>query len=145
MIARLSRRFTPRQKQTRVQLVFLSALSLLFVLYAALQTQGMLLASEMLMGCILSLTSAFLGYVFIERAFHLNHRLFIIISLAGMTLRFFLMILSIAAILLVAAVHVGGFIGSFMVTYTAVLFAEVYYLNWKTDQLKAANIPVRTR
>ena len=123
--------------------LFLMSMSLLFVLFALLNAFDVPHHSDYLASCILSLTNAFLGYVFIERAFRMNISMSILLLLAGMGVRFLMLLTAVALLLVFTPVGIAPFIGSFMVFYTLTLFAEVFYINHKTDQLKPARIPVR--
>jgi hypothetical protein len=120
----------------RIEFALLAALSVLFVLFSVSRGNPDSYATDLLAGCILSVTNAFLGYVFIERAFRLNGNLFMMFSLAGMTMRFFLMIASVAVFLLTGTVNTLLFVGSFMGFYSFFLIVEVLYINRKTDKLK---------
>jgi hypothetical protein len=108
----------------------------LFVVFSVLRGNPDGFGMDLLAGCILSVTNAFLGYVFIERAFRLNGNLFMIFSLAGMTMRFFLMIAAVAVFLLTTTVNTLEFVGSFMAFYTVFLVAEILHINKKTDLIK---------
>jgi hypothetical protein len=127
----------------RISLTLLIALGALLVAFGALQHNHHTAHADVLLGCILSLANAFLGYLFIEKAFRYDSNLFLFISLSGMALRFFLMIGSIGMVLLLAAVHTGAFIGSYMVSATLVLIAEVVLINARTEQLRLAKLRIR--
>ena len=62
--------------------------------------------------------------------------------MAGMTLRFFMLIASVAAFIVTTTVNVGAFVGSFMVFYTFFMVLEIIYINKKTDLLKVQNVRV---
>lgn len=126
----------PSERNKKLPATLIRLLGLLFITLSFMKFGRIEYGTEIIMGCILSATNAFLGYKFIERAFKLDHALFIIFSLASMAFRFFMLILSIALILVLSTPHTASFIGAFMVSYTIFMFAEVYYINWKTDQLK---------
>ncbi|MBI5648521.1 MAG: hypothetical protein HY962_16445 [Ignavibacteriae bacterium] len=147
MFARTSRfqvlKFPRREGAARGRSLFLISLSLLMFLYALLHVFDLPHHTEYLASCILALTNAFLGYVFIERAFRMNVSMSILLLLAGMGVRFVLSLAAIALFLVFTPVGIAPFVGSFMVFYTIALFAEVFYINHKTDQLKPARIPVR--
>ncbi len=127
-----------RNQLTKVKIEFalLALLSVLFVSFSVLRGNPERFGADLLAGCILSVTNAFLGYVFIERAFRFNGNMFMIFSLGGMVLRFFLMLASIAVFLVTTTVNTLEFVGSFMAFYTVFLIAEVLYINRKTDQIK---------
>lgn len=129
--------------QNRVAIVLPGVLLLLALCSLLIPVPHFHLQLDFTLSCILSLTNAFLGYVFIERAFRMNMKLSILLLLGGMTFRFFLLLTAIALILVSTPVGIGSFVGSFMVMYAVTLFAEVFYINHKTDQLRLAAIPVR--
>ena len=118
------------------QIALLSAVALQFVLLTIIRSGHIHFSPDIVMGCILSVTNAFLGYVFIERAFRFDSNMFLIVSLAGMVMRFFLMIASLAVFLLTTAMDQGAFIGSFMGSYVLFMSLEIAHINSKIDQLK---------
>jgi hypothetical protein len=122
--------------KVKIEFALLALLSALFVSFSVLRSHPEHFGTDLLAGCILSVTNAFLGYVFTERAFRLNGNLFMIFSLAGMVMRFFLMTASVAVFLVTTTVNTLEFVGSFMAFYTVFLFAEVLYINRKTDEHK---------
>lgn len=122
--------------KVKIEFALLALLSVLFVVFSVLRGNPDSFGADLLAGCILSVTNAFLGYVFIERAFRLNGNLFMIFSLAGMTMRFFLMIAAIAVFLLTTTVNTLEFVGSFMGFYSLFLITEILHINRKTDQIK---------
>lgn len=122
--------------KVKIEFALLALLSVLFVVFSVLRGNPDGFGMDLLAGCILSVTNAFLGYVFIERAFRLNGNLFMIFSLAGMTMRFFLMIAAVAVFLLTTTVNTLEFVGSFMAFYTVFLVAEILHINKKTDLIK---------
>ncbi len=127
----------------RGEIVFLSVISFLVLMLTLARLGSLSVGSDMLKGCILSLTNAFLGYVFVERAFRLNNTMFLILSFAGMALRFLLMIASIALFLIVAHVNPIAFVGAFLGVYVVGLAFEVIRINNKLDQLRIQKIRVR--
>ena len=127
----------------RIETILLTTLAILFFFFAILQSSGSDFGPDLLAGCILSLTNAFLGYVFIQRAFRLNSSVSILLSLAGLVLRFFMMLASIAVFLVVAVPNAAEFVGSFMAFYTIAMFAEIMYINRKTDELKLQTVRIR--
>ncbi|MCZ7555296.1 MAG: hypothetical protein M5R41_02685 [Bacteroidia bacterium] len=122
--------------KVKIEFALLALLSVLFMAFSVLRGNPDGFGMDLLAGCILSVTNAFLGYVFIERAFRLNGNLFMIFSLAGMTMRFFLMIAAVAVFLLTTTVNTLEFVGSFMAFYTVFLVAEILHINKKTDLIK---------
>lgn len=131
--------------KARIEFALLATLSVLFIVFSMIRDNGHSFGPDLLAGCILSITNAFLGYVFIERAFRLNSNLFMLFSLAGMALRFFLMIASVAVFLLTTTVNTLEFVASFMASYSIFLLVEVLYINRKTDEQKIANKVARER
>ncbi len=123
-------------ENTVPRLVFLSSIGLLFLAFAVSQVTKSHLIADVMAGCILSLTNAFLGYMFIERGFQYNNNLFVVFTLGGQALRFFLMIGSIAIILVMLDVLLAPFILSFMISYIVFLMFEVVYINRKVDLMK---------
>jgi hypothetical protein len=128
--------FKHQLTKVKIEFALLALLSILFVLFSVLRGNPEGFGMDLLAGCILSVTNAFLGYVFIERAFRLNGNLFMIFSLAGMTMRFFLMIAAVAVFLLTTTVNTLEFVGSFMGFYSVFLVAEILHINKKTDLIK---------
>lgn len=126
-----------------MEFTLLGLLSVLFFVFTILERGNHTLGSDLLAGCILSATNAFLGYVFIERAFRMNTNLFMLFSLAAMTIRFFLMTAAVTIFLITVTTNVLEFVGSFMAFYTIFLVVEVLHINRKTDQLKPEQVPVR--
>jgi hypothetical protein len=116
--------------------VFLSSLGILFLTFALSHFMHSDILADVMIGCILSLTNAFLGYVFIERGFKFNDSMFVFFSLGGLALRFFLMLGSVAVILIILTVQIPAFIFAFMGTYVLFLFIEVFYINRKVDLQK---------
>jgi hypothetical protein len=127
----------------RGQIILLSTVSFLFLILTIARMGALSVSPDLIKGCILSLTNAFLGYVFVERAFRLNNTMFLLLSFAGMALRFFLMIASIALFLLVGKVNVIAFVGAFLSVYIIGLTMEVVRINNKLDQLRLQKIRVR--
>lgn len=126
--------------KVKIEFALLGLLSTLFFVFSLLRNGEYSFGPDLVAGCILSLTNAFLGYVFIERAFRLNNNLFMLFSLAAMAVRFFLMIAAVAIFLLTVTGNVLEFVGSFMATYTIFLIVEVYHINRKTDMLKPCRV-----
>ncbi len=124
----------------RVQLVLLLSIGLLFVLLALTRAGVVAIPNELMLGCILSVTNAFLGHSFLEKAFRFNSNMFLIVSLAGMALRFFMMLVSIALILLLTPVNVGLFILTFMVSYSVFMFIEVFRINRMVDAFRPVRV-----
>jgi|GEM_PF-1338981 len=100
---------------------------------------------SILVGCILSLINAFLGYMFLERTFQLSNNQFFIVSFAGLFIRFFLMLISIGVILASAKYHSGAFVFSLFAFYTVFMFVEILSINKKLDQLLALKKQARLR
>lgn len=126
--------------KVRIEFGLLGLLSTLFFVFSFLRNGDFTFGPDLVAGCILSVTNAFLGYVFIERAFRLNNNLFMLFSLAAMTVRFFLMIAAVAVFLLTVTGNVLEFVGSFMASYTIFLVIEVLHINKKTDMLKPRRV-----
>jgi hypothetical protein len=128
-----------------VQIAFLSILAMLFVAVAALEggTGRHHLAYNIALGCIFAVTNAFLGYVFVDKAFRYNSTLFLFISFSGMALRFFLTIASIGLVLLLRIAEPASFVSSFMALYTLGMFGEVLHINARIDRLRASEAPTR--
>ncbi len=139
MITRVTRHI----RNLRIEFTLLGLLSVLFFVFTMLEKGNHEFGPDLIAGCILSVTNAFLGYVFIERAFRMNNNLFMLFSLAAMTVRFFLMIAAVAVFLITVTTNVLEFVGSFMAFYTIFLVAEVLHINRKTDLLKLEKVPVR--
>ena len=135
-------KFPRSEGAARGRSLFLTGLVSVFVLFALFRLLDIPHRTALLASCILSLSNAFLGYVFIERAFRMKVSRSILLLLAGLGIRFFLSQASIALILVFTPVGIAPFIGSFMVFYTLTLFAEVFYINHKTDQMRLARVPV---
>jgi hypothetical protein len=129
--------------EMRGQIILLSTISFLFIILTLARLGSLSMSPDILKGCILALTNAFLGYVFVERAFSLNNTMFLVLSFAGMALRFFLMIASIALFIIVAKVNAIAFVGSFLSVYVIGLAIEVMRINSKLDQLRVQKIRVR--
>lgn len=112
-----------RTRPTHLLYLFIIALSL----FAAVvfRYSGFTLGIDIAIGCILSATHAFLGYVTFERQLGLSHSAAILFSLAGGMIRFMLILMSIVLILLILPIGVGGFIASFMVSYVAFMIPEI--------------------
>ena len=126
--------------KAKIEFALLGLLSTLFFMFSYLRTSDFSFGPDLVAGCILSVTNAFLGYVFIERAFRLNNNLFMLFSLAAMVVRFFLMIAAVAVFLLTVTGNVLEFVGSFMASYTLLLIIEVLHINKKTDMLKPRRV-----
>lgn len=135
-------RFKRQIRNLRIEFTLLGFLSVLFIVFTMLERGDYAFGPDLVAGCILSVTNAFLGYVFTERAFRMNNNLFMLFSLAAMTVRFFLMIAAVAVFLLTTTTNVLEFVGSFMAFYVTFLIVEVLYINRKTDQLKLQQVSV---
>lgn len=129
-------RFKRQLRNMRIEFTLLGLLSVLFVSFTYLTNENYTFGPDLIAGCILSVTNAFLGYVFIEKAFRLNNNLFMMFSLAAITVRFFLMIAAVAVFLITTTTNVLEFVGSFMGFYFTFLIMEVLHINKRTDQLK---------
>ncbi|MDT8322617.1 MAG: hypothetical protein RRA94_00795 [Bacteroidota bacterium] len=129
-------RFKRQLRNIRIEFTLLGLLSVLFVSFTFLSKENYTFGPDLVAGCILSVTNAFLGYVFIEKAFRLNNNLFMMFSLAAMTVRFFLMLAAVAVFLITTTTNTLEFVGSFMGFYFTFLIVEVLHINRKTDQLK---------
>jgi hypothetical protein len=139
MISRVSKQLI----KIKIEFALLGLLSVLFILFSVLYNGDFRIGPDMIAGCILSVTNAFLGYVFVERAFRMNSNLFIMFSMAAMTLRFFLMIAVIAVFLITSTPNILEFVGSFMAFYTMFMVFEVLHINKKTDLLKLQRVSAR--
>lgn len=122
------------------RIAFLVSIGLLFLTFTLSHFTNSEILADVMTGCILSFTNAFLGYTFIQRGFQYNSRMFIIFSLGGMALRFFLMLASVAAVLILLHVDVMWFVFSFMISYVIFLFVEVFYINAKVDRHKQKEV-----
>lgn len=145
LIATLKGFFANKHEHYAPRLIFLGVVGLMFVAFVVAQRLGLDLTAGIVIGCLLSLTNAYLGYMFIERGFEFDDRLFVYFSLGGMALRFFLMIASSAVVLLLFNVHVAGFIFSFFASYILLLIVEIIYINKKIDiqkRKKNVNVPI---
>lgn len=136
MISRVSKHLL----QIKIEFALLGLLSLLFILFSVLRSGNFTFGPDLLAGCILSVTNAFLGYVFVERAFRLNDNMFMLFSMAAMAVRFFLMIAAVAVFLVTTTSNILEFVGSFMAFYTVFLVFEVLHINKKTDLLKVQRV-----
>jgi len=124
----------------------LFAVSMLLVpAFGSLHWLGISGGKEIFIGWILTLLHAFLGYVFVERGFRLEMKASIVLLLGGMAVRFFTALLIIALVIVSIPVSLPVFIGSFMVFFTIALFAEVAYINLRTERLRAARVVIRRR
>jgi hypothetical protein len=126
--------------KVKIEFGLLGLLSTLFFVFSYLRTSDFTFGPDLVAGCILSVTNAFLGYVFIERAFRLNNNLFMLFSLAAMAVRFFLMLAAVAVFLLTVTGNVLEFVGSFMASYSIFMMVEVFHINKKTDMLKPRRV-----
>jgi hypothetical protein len=126
--------------KVKIEFGLLGLLSTLFFVFSYLRNGDFTFGPDLVAGCILSVTNAFLGYVFIERAFRLNNNLFMLFSMAAMAVRFFLMIAAVAVFLLTVTGNVLEFVASFMASYSVFLIVEVYHINRKTDMLKPRRV-----
>lgn len=126
--------------KVKIEFGLLGLLSTLFFVFSYLRNSDFTFGPDLVAGCILSVTNAFLGYVFIERAFRLNNNLFMLFSLAAMAVRFFLMIAAVAVFLLTVTGNVLEFVGSFMASYSIFMMVEVFHINKKTDMLKPRRV-----
>ncbi|PLX22982.1 MAG: hypothetical protein C0600_15995 [Ignavibacteria bacterium] len=129
--------------KVKIEFALLGLLSSLFILFSVLRNGDFSFGPDLLAGCILSVTNAFLGYVFVERAFRLNDNMFMLFSMAAMAVRFFLMIAAVAVFLVTATGNILEFVGSFMAFYTIFLVFEVLHINRKTDLLKVQRVAAR--
>lgn len=118
------------------QWLYLATIGILFTLIPLAQFSSWKFIPALSAGCILSVMNAFLGYMVIERGFQLNDRQFIIVSLGGFVLRFFMMILAVTLVLLVTQVNVLVFILTLFGFYIFFMIGEVLHINKKIDLLK---------
>lgn len=126
----------------KIEFALLGLISVLFFVFTWLSRGDYSFGTDLVAGCILSVTNAFLGYVFIERAYRLNGNMFMMFSLAAMTARFFLMIAAVAVFLLTVTTNTLEFVGAFMASYSIFLIIEVLHINKKTDMLKPRRVRV---
>ncbi len=125
--------------------LYLSTIAVLFTLLPLAQLTSFRFAPSLIAGCILSILNAFLGYVVIEQSFKLNDRQFIIVSLGGFVVRFFAMIVAVAAVVIVARVNVLVFILSLLCFYVVFMAVEVAHINHKIEQMKPAKAVARSK
>jgi hypothetical protein len=125
------------------QWLYLFAMAFLFTIIPLSQFTSLKFIPSLGAGCILSLMNAFLGHVVIEQGFRLNDRQFLIVSLGGLVIRFFSMIIAVALVLIVARVNVLVFILSLMSFYIVFMTLEVIRINKKIDSLKPAGVYAR--
>ncbi len=124
MIQFLARSLTNLRRQ-RTHLLYLSFIALCLMIAVVSRHGDWALGIDLALGCILSATHAFLGYVTFERHRGLGHSAAILFSLAGGMIRFMLILISIAIVLVTLPVGVGGFIGSFMASYVVFMIPEI--------------------
>lgn len=120
--------------------LYLSVIALLFTAIPLAHVTSFAFFPSLAAGCILSLMNAFLGHLVLERGFHLNDRQFIIVSLGGLVIRFFSMILAVAAVLILAKVNVAVFVLSLMSFYAFFMAIEIAHISRKIESLKPARI-----
>ena len=137
----VSRRTFFTKHRLHLSLVFVVAA--LFVGISYLLHDRIVFRPSVTLGCILSITNAFLGYVFIERAFRYNSNVFFFIAFSGMALRFFLMIAAVALVLMTGIVETASFIASFMAFYVTCMTVEVIHINRKIDEQRLAKAFVK--
>lgn len=118
------------------QWLYLSVIGILFTLISLSQIASWAFIPALSAGCILSVMNAFLGYIVIEQGFQLNDRQFIIVSLGGFVIRFFLMIVAIALVLIVTKVNVPAFLLSLFAFYIFFMIGEVLHINKKIELMK---------
>jgi hypothetical protein len=118
----------------RLHLTLVIIVAFLFAGISYLLHKSLGFHSAITLGCILSTTNAFLGYVFIERAFRYDNNVFLFIAFSGMALRFFLMIAAVALTLMTGMVETASFVASFMAFYVACMTVEVLHINKKLDE-----------
>lgn len=125
------------------QWLYLSTLAFLFTIIPLSQLTSFKFLPSLAAGCILSVMNAFLGYVVIEQGFRLNDRQFLIVSLGGLVVRFFSMLIAVTAVLLVAKVNVLIFIFSLLSFYIVFMALEIISINKKVDSLKPVRVYAR--
>ncbi len=118
------------------QWLYLATIGILFTIIPLAQFSSLKFIPALSAGCILSVMNAFLGYMVIERGFQLNDRQFIIVSLGGFVLRFFLMIAAVALVLLVTKVNVLIFLLTLFGFYIFFMIGEILHINKKIELLK---------
>ena len=129
----------------KLHLVLIFITTVLFAVFTALLSERLVLHPSVTLGWILSMTNAFLGYVFIERAFRYNSNVFLFIAFSGMALRFFVMIAAVALTLLTGIVETASFIASFMAFYVTGMAIEILHINRKIDDQRLAKVLVKRR
>lgn len=129
-------------EERRVKTALLVFLSLSFLALSLAHRQHMDFGRELLAGWILSVTNAFLGYVFLERAFRLQSSMFIFVSLAGLTMRFFLMAASVAVMVMTVVRDVPEFIAGFMISYVLFMTIEITWIYRRTAQPRPAAVRI---
>ena len=129
--------FSPEKRKIRL----VTALAILFLGLSLTRIYHLPTGSDILLGCILSLTNAFLGYLFFEQSFRFKTSISLFLSLTGMVLRFVLTIFSVALILIITpGIGVAGFVGAFMTSYAILMCFEVYYLVKRTESVRPAKV-----
>jgi hypothetical protein len=127
----------------RLHLILVFVVAFLFVGISYLLHARIGFQPSVTLGCILSVTNAFLGYVFIERAFRYDSSVFFFIAFSGMALRFFLMIAAVALVLMTGMIETASFIASFMAFYVTCMTVEVIHINRKIDEQRLAKAFVK--
>jgi hypothetical protein len=129
-------------EEKRVKSALLVFLAILFLAFALAHRQHIDFGREMLAGWILSVTNAFLGYVFLERAFRLQSSMFVIVSLASMTMRFFLMAAAVAVMVVTVISDIPQFVWAFMASYVLFLHLEIAWIHRRTSRPRPATVRV---
>lgn len=129
----------------KLHLVLIFVSTVLFAVITALLNERVMFHPSVTLGWILSMTNAFLGYVFIERAFRFHSNVFLFIAFSGMALRFFVMIAAVALILLTSIVETASFIASFMAFYVTGMSIEILHINRMIDKQRLAKVLVKRR
>ena len=127
----------------KLHLILISVVAVLFLGISYLVHERFDFHPSITLGCILSLSNAFLGYVFVERAFRYTSNMVLFIAFSGMALRFFMMIAAVAVVLLTGIVETASFIASFMTFYVTCMTVEIVHINRKIDEQRLAKVYIK--
>jgi hypothetical protein len=129
-------------EEKRVKTALLVFLSLSFLALSLAHRQHIDFGRELLAGWILSVTNAFLGYVFLERAFRLQSSMFIFVSLASLTMRFFLMAAAVAVMVMTVVHDIPEFIAGFMASYVLFMSIEIAWIYKRTARPQSSAVRI---
>ncbi len=124
-------------------LLYATGLAFLVAMLSLSASNDYRLGVDLASGCILSVTNAFLGYLVFRWSFSLQFQVSLLVSFAGMLVRFSLMLIGVVAMILMEAVTIGPFLASFMTSYVAFMALEVSILH--RGQLEPELAPARNR